>query len=168
MALRENRSNRSYIWLAVALLIFMVLVAYYARSYRVLQDDAYISLRYADNLVHGHGLTFNVGDRVEGYSNFLWVILMAGAVKLGIHPVAFVKVVGVLSGLLLVLAVWRFSEDFSQLPPRLRVAAPLVAVAGRSAVWRPDSSPSSSSSVPTDTSERRPTPGWRLSPPWPS
>jgi arabinofuranosyltransferase len=36
-------------------------------------DDAYISFRYARNLVAGHGLVFNPGERVEGYSNLLYV-----------------------------------------------------------------------------------------------
>ncbi len=40
-------------------------------------DDAYISFRYAANLVDGNGLVFNQGERVEGYTNFLWTILMA-------------------------------------------------------------------------------------------
>jgi len=40
-------------------------------------DDAYISYRYARNLVAGNGLVFNPGERVEGYSNFLYVLLMA-------------------------------------------------------------------------------------------
>lgn len=40
-------------------------------------DDAYISLRYAENLVEGHGLVYNVGEYVEGYTNFLWTILVA-------------------------------------------------------------------------------------------
>jgi hypothetical protein len=29
-------------------------------------DDAYISLRYARNLIDAHGLVFNPGERVEG------------------------------------------------------------------------------------------------------
>ena len=37
-------------------------------------DDAYISFRYAQNLLDGHGLVFNPGDPVEGYSNLLWVL----------------------------------------------------------------------------------------------
>jgi hypothetical protein len=41
-------------------------------------DDAYISLRYVDNWVAGEGLVFNPGERVEGYTNFLWTILIAG------------------------------------------------------------------------------------------
>jgi hypothetical protein len=40
-------------------------------------DDAYISYRYARNFVQGHGLVYNPGERVEGYSNFLYVFLMS-------------------------------------------------------------------------------------------
>lgn len=42
-------------------------------------DDAYISYRYAQNLAQGNGLVFNRGERVEGYSNFLYVLLMTPA-----------------------------------------------------------------------------------------
>ncbi len=44
---------------------------------RWIQDDAYISFRYARNLVEGNGLVFNAGDRVEGYTNFLWTMMAA-------------------------------------------------------------------------------------------
>src|SRR5688572_26967624 len=40
-------------------------------------DDAYISYRYARNLAAGSGLTFNPGERVEGYSNLLYVLVLA-------------------------------------------------------------------------------------------
>ena len=41
-------------------------------------DDAFISFRYARNLVEGAGLVWNPGEPpVEGYSNFLWVLLLA-------------------------------------------------------------------------------------------
>jgi arabinofuranosyltransferase len=40
-------------------------------------DDAYISYRYAQNLVDGHGLVFNPGDKVEGYTNLLYTLLAA-------------------------------------------------------------------------------------------
>ena len=46
-------------------------------------DDTYISLRYAKNLVDGLGLVFNPGERVEGYTNFLFVLLGAAALRLG-------------------------------------------------------------------------------------
>src|SRR5438093_6967987 len=40
-------------------------------------DDVFISFRYAGNLVSGHGLVFNPGERVEGFSNPLWTLLLA-------------------------------------------------------------------------------------------
>jgi hypothetical protein len=43
-------------------------------------DDAMISMRYAWNLAHGHGLVWNPGERVEGYSNLLQTLLMAALI----------------------------------------------------------------------------------------
>jgi len=40
-------------------------------------DDAMISMRYAWNFSHGYGLVWNPGERVEGYTNLLMVLLMA-------------------------------------------------------------------------------------------
>lgn len=57
-------------------------------------DDAYISFRYARNLIDGHGLVFNPGEAVEGYSNFLWTVLIAGGMQVGIEPVIFTKILG--------------------------------------------------------------------------
>lgn len=48
-----------------------------------LMDDAFISFRYAANLAAGHGLVFNPGEPVEGYTNFLWTVIMAGCIWLG-------------------------------------------------------------------------------------
>lgn len=47
-------------------------------------DDSYISYRYSQNFAEGHGLVYNPGERVEGYTNFLWVILVGVAMKAGI------------------------------------------------------------------------------------
>ena len=45
-----------------------------------IQDDAFISFRYAKNLLTHGQLTWNVGNErpLEGYSNFLWVLMIAG------------------------------------------------------------------------------------------
>ncbi|PDW02721.1 hypothetical protein [Candidatus Viridilinea mediisalina] len=40
-------------------------------------DDAFISLRYVQQWLAGNGLVYNIGEYVEGYSNFLWVVLVA-------------------------------------------------------------------------------------------
>ena len=46
-----------------------------ALAFRV--DDAYITFSYSKNLGTGHGPVFSHGLRVEGYSNFLWMVVVA-------------------------------------------------------------------------------------------
>lgn len=47
-----------------------------------LSDDAFFSFRSLDNLVNGFGLTWNTDERVQAFTNPLWVLLMAGAYAL--------------------------------------------------------------------------------------
>jgi hypothetical protein len=49
-------------------------------------DDAFISFRYAENLTNGLGLVYNAGERVEGYTNFLWTLGIALGMRLGVAP----------------------------------------------------------------------------------
>lgn len=42
-----------------------------------ISDDAYISYRTVDNLVNGYGLTWNTAERVQNFTNPLWVFLNA-------------------------------------------------------------------------------------------
>src|SRR5438445_8625473 len=42
-------------------------------------DDSYITFRTVDNLVNGYGLTWNVAERVQAYTNPLWMFVTAGA-----------------------------------------------------------------------------------------
>jgi hypothetical protein len=53
-------------------------------------DDAMVSMRYAKNLAAGYGLVWNPGHpAVEGYSNFLWTLLMSA---FHILPVSTAKI----------------------------------------------------------------------------
>jgi hypothetical protein len=76
----SGAQSRIYL-LLLAILIFTIHVWHL----RAIPDDAYISFRYARNLAEGHGLVWNTGERpVEGYTNFLWVILLSGMYRTGI------------------------------------------------------------------------------------
>ena len=66
---------------------WLVLLGWMAALSWWLTDDAFISFRYARNLLDGHGLVFNPGERVEGYTNFLWTLELAGIWGLfGVRP----------------------------------------------------------------------------------
>jgi hypothetical protein len=79
-----NKGNLVFI---IILLIFAIYAGIYiyktsfvinGERYFVLFDDAMISMRYARNLADGFGLVWNPeGERVEGYTNPLWVTFMA-------------------------------------------------------------------------------------------
>lgn len=79
---------------ATSVLLFRVLQF---NGLDVLMDDAFISFRYAVNWARGLGLVYNPGERVEGYTNFLWVILLAIGVRLGIDITLASKVLSLLS-----------------------------------------------------------------------
>ena len=66
-------------WALVLTGLYVSLTAsHFARLYHFnVVDDAYISFQYTRNFVLGQGLVFNPGERVEGYTNFLWVVLLA-------------------------------------------------------------------------------------------
>jgi arabinofuranosyltransferase len=63
-------------WLVV--LVPLVIVVVGAWSYRWVQEDAFINFRIIGNLLAGHGPVYNVGERVEVYSDPLWVFSVAG------------------------------------------------------------------------------------------
>ncbi len=76
-------------------------------------DDAFISFRYSVNLAHGQGLVFNSGERVEGYSNFLFVLLLSAASLLSLDVVVVAKLLGVASLVVVVWLVYRWSIQWS-------------------------------------------------------
>ncbi len=73
-------------------------IALDGHRYFGLFDDAMISMRYAWNFAHGHGLVWNTGQRVEGYTNLLMTLLMSLAALFLSKPLAVlaIQVLGVL------------------------------------------------------------------------
>jgi arabinofuranosyltransferase len=75
-----------------------VLVLYAWTFLPFISDDALISLRYSERLLDGDGLTWTDGERVEGYSNLLWVLGVAGMAPLvGGDLVQSARALGVLA-----------------------------------------------------------------------
>lgn len=102
----HNHAHRFLLWLMVV----WVLAAPQILGAWVL-DDAFISFRYAQNLVHGHGLTFNPGgERVEGYTNFLWVLLIAAALFIGVEPVLAAHLLSLVLAITLLLLTYTIAQ----------------------------------------------------------
>src|SRR6266850_6494270 len=78
----------------IVLFVVFVGLVLLAWSNRFIQDDAFISFRYADNFVHGRGLVWNEAERVEGYTNFLWTMLIGVPLYFNLDPVRFSYALG--------------------------------------------------------------------------
>ncbi len=100
-------------------------------------DDAYISFRYARHLASGDGMVFNLGERVEGYTNFLWVLLCALGIRAGAAPELVAPALSLASAVALVLLVraasrWLSARADGVEDPSAGVAAMTVVAATQS------------------------------------
>jgi hypothetical protein len=89
-------------------------------------DDAFITLRYAENLAHHGEPNYNLGERVEGYTSFLWLLLSALGALLPVTLTSYVQVIGALSGVGIVLAT---SALLRRVAPETLVLRALVLLA---------------------------------------
>ena len=96
MALRDSGPFRdpTVVPLRIASRPWMVfgvtlLASTFAWCNRFIQDDAFISFRYARHLAAGRGLVWNVGEPpIQGFTNPLWTLGIALGIRIGIEPVA--------------------------------------------------------------------------------
>jgi hypothetical protein len=102
-------------WRVAALaLAAAVQIAFIVTSLRTIEgrpsftlfDDAMVSMRYARNLAHGDGLVWNPGEvPVEGYTNFLWTLVLAALHAAKIPESLIPLAVMILGGALLIATV---------------------------------------------------------------
>jgi len=93
-------------------LSWLVIVAACSICYVVLSlrmawqpDDSYISYRYAKWFAAGEGLVWNRGERVEGYTNFLWTVVLGLLHRAGADIPTAAAVMGFICGALVLAAV---------------------------------------------------------------
>ncbi len=110
---KSQTGFRIYILAALVIVAIGIFIAL-CDHYSFVQDDAYISFRYAANFIDGQGLVYNQGERVEGYTNFLWVVGLIFFKKLlGLDYVLSARIFGVGfgAGLFALIAFLAFRDD---------------------------------------------------------
>jgi arabinofuranosyltransferase len=134
---RRARRRPNPRWAALALALpaafYAVFIArspftFEGRTYFSLFDDAMISMRYGRNLAEGHGLVWNPGERVEGYSNFLWTLWMAVVHLFGLSDAKASLVVMIAGAVLLLLTAYVSGRICEALAPGRRAARFVVVV----------------------------------------
>jgi hypothetical protein len=109
-------------------LLGLLLVVHGLLFFPMRVDDAFILLRYAENLAAGHGPVFNVGERVEGFTSPAMVGVEAAFLRLGVEPLLGVKVLGLLCGLVLLWATLALARELCDSPWARVIAGLLVAL----------------------------------------
>ena len=112
--------NVNFLWGFQLAIVFAAI--WDAIRQRWLSDDAFISFRYAKNWSEGHGLVYNVGEWVEGYTNLLWTLWIGMGMRVGWQPEWFAHVSS-LSAFALMLGVLALFGQRS-------LSIPMVLVAG--------------------------------------
>ncbi len=70
-------------------------------------EDAAMLMRYAQHLAAGHGIVWNVGDPpVDGATDFLFLVLLAGTVKLGVGLTTATRALALLAHILTVGVIY--------------------------------------------------------------
>jgi arabinofuranosyltransferase len=113
----------------------VLLVLHTRLFWRYTVDDAFISFRYAQNLIDGHGLVYNPGERVEGYSNLAWTLLFALLSLVSAEPVGLAKIVAALLGVLSLPFVMLLVLEATGSAGAAALAALLVAANPYVAAW---------------------------------
>jgi arabinofuranosyltransferase len=72
-----QNKNLFVAFLVAALIGLLILFGIVLYRNAWLGDDAYITFRTVDNFVNGYGLTWNTGERVQAYTNPLWMFLLS-------------------------------------------------------------------------------------------
>ncbi len=91
--------ERGPVWgLCMLCVLALALLVAHSLLFNFVTDDAFISFVYARNLVRHGQLAFNLGERVEGYTNFLWTMLIAAALGGGIPAELSSRILGTLAG----------------------------------------------------------------------
>lgn len=75
-------TGRAWLTTAAAALVVGAYLLNAGQFWPQINDDAFITWRYSRNVAAGLGPYFNSGERVEGYTNFSLMLVMAAAIKL--------------------------------------------------------------------------------------
>lgn len=113
-----------------------ITISYSVYCVPFLIDDALISYRYSDRLLHGQGLTWNDGEAVEGYSNLLWVLLVAAGGMIHSNLVVVGLTLGLIGNVSVLIALlWTFlrSQETGVFP--LAVGLLTLSLSGPFAIW---------------------------------
>jgi arabinofuranosyltransferase len=103
-----SRNSKLLLWPAAIVAAYALFCWEAYVSVRFVPDDSYITFSFSKNLATGQGPVYSHGLRVEGYSNFLWMVLVAASLRIspGADPIELARGIDLVFGALLIGATY--------------------------------------------------------------
>jgi len=125
-----------FVLLMIPALAIYFIIAHYLDF---IQDDAFITFRYIANYLNGDGLVYNIGEHIEGFTNFGWTIYLLLWGGRGIDYILVAKISGLIFGALSLLLIYLIANQIFEKKNRWFAVLPVYLVAGNFsfAYWSP-------------------------------
>jgi arabinofuranosyltransferase len=101
----------------LAPIILLCIISYFVYlciNIRFVQDDTYITLQYAKNFATGNGLVFNIGEKVEGFTSLIWVMILGFAYKIGLNIESLSQILSVTFGAINLFLIYILFKEIAQ------------------------------------------------------
>jgi len=97
-------------FVTLGFLSIVILFILHAIFLAVPAEDSFISFRFAKNLAEGYGFVWNIGEPpVEGYTNFLWVIICTLGTIIRFDIILFAQFFGITASIITLFYVYKIS-----------------------------------------------------------
>lgn len=105
--------TRKLLWPAAIVAVYALFCWEAYVSVRFVPDDSYITFSFSKNLASGQGPVYSHGIRVEGYSNFLWMVLVAAPLRVSpdADPLELARGIELVFGALLIGATYLLARS---------------------------------------------------------
>ena len=123
---RQFQRTATRVAVAGFLLSIVGLIAHQASYWYWTSDDAFITFRYSENLANGLGAVFNPGEKVEGYTNFLWMIILSTLYHAGANIVLTAKLLGAACAILTLVLSAALTRYFQGRWTLAAIIAPMI------------------------------------------
>jgi arabinofuranosyltransferase len=132
----RRKSFETYIAWLLVLAFAVFFLSQVVLFFKYVNDDAYITFRYSRFLAMGRGPYYNLGEHVEGYTNFLFMLLLAVVIRLlgPQYAATASKAIGVFSALATVVISFLLCRHFLRRVDTLRDYAGSLAAMGAAMV----------------------------------
>lgn len=127
---RDTELSQSWIFLGLfaflSLPVFLLWI-YHCKNFMV--DDSFIFFRYAENVIHGNGFVFNVGEQPgEGFTSWAWLIVLMMFELIGVDLIIFARLTGLILGILSLIILFLMICTLYRESPYRYITAIMVCV----------------------------------------